>query len=383
MKIAFIGQKGLPAKSGGVERHVEDLVIKLAKQGHDVFVYTRPNYSNPNIKFYKNVRLISLPSIDSKNLDAISHTLISTLHALFQNYDIIHYHGVGPATLAWIPRIFSKAKIFTTFHCQNQYHKKWSKLAKMYLKFGEWAACKFPHQTIVVSKILRQIAKEKYKTNAIYIPNGITIFESKNSKNNTLNKFSLTANKYFLAVGRLISEKGIHHLINAYKKIKTDKKLVIVGNSSYSDDYVNFLKKIATGNKNIIFTGEQYDENLHTLYQNAYLYVHPSETEGLPISVLEAMGHSKCVLVSNIPANIEAFAGMGYLFMNKDVSDLAKKLEILNQRTDLVKEKGEIAKAYALENYNWDILALETAILYEKTLQQREELLFNAIKSTI
>lgn len=375
MKIAFIGQKGLPAKSGGVEHHVEDLATRLAKQGHEVFVYTRPNYSDPNIKFYKNVKLISLPSIPTKNFDAISHTLITTIHALFQKYDIIHYHAVGPSTLAFIPRIFSKAKIISTFHCQDQYHQKWGFIARLYLKFGEWAACKFPHQTIVVSKILRQIAKEKYNSTAIYLPNGINLYNSKNTQSNILSKLNLEPNKYFLTVGRLIRHKGIHYLISAYSKIKTDKKLVIVGDSAHTDNYANLIKNQAKNNSNIIFTGALYNRDLHNLYQNAYLYIQPSEAEGMPTTVLEAMSHGKCVLVSNIPENIEAFAGIGYLFMNKDINDLTKKLQILDQRTDLIKEKGQIAKAYALENYNWDILSLETEILYQKTLQTREEFL--------
>ncbi len=383
MKIAFIGQKGLPAKSGGVERHVEDLATRLAKQGHEVFAYSRPNYSDPNIKFYKNVRLISLPSINSKNFDAISHTIISTFHALFQKYDIIHYQGVGPSTLAFIARLFTKSKIISTFHCQDQYHQKWGFVARKYLKFGEWAICKFAHQTIVVSKILRQIAKERYNTKTVYIPNGINFLDLKNQESDVLEKLNLEQNKYILTVGRLVKHKGIHYLIDAFNKIKTDKKLVIVGDSACTDDYVKFIKEKARSNPNIILTGAVFGKDLHMLYKKAYLYVQPSEAEGLPTTVLEAMSHGRCVLVSNIPENIEAFAGLGYLFMNKNISDLASKLEILNKRTDLIIEKGEKAKAYALENYNWDILSLETEIIYEKTLQNREELSFNLRKIEI
>jgi len=325
-----------------------------------------------------------LPSLSTKNFDAISHTLISTIHALFQNYDIIHYHGVGPATLAFLPRLFTRAKIITTFHCQNQYHKKWGLFARLYLKFGEWAACKFPHQTIVVSKILRQIAKEKYNTNAIYFPNGINVNPSINTEEQQkiLNQFQLKSNQYFLTVGRLIHEKGIQYLIQAYLKIKTKKKLVIVGEGAYSDDYVKYLKNLAQNNQNIILAGAKYKKELQTLYQNTYLYIHPSESEGLPISVLEAMSYGRCVLVSNIPQNIEAFAGFGYLFINKNINDLAEKMQKLEQRTDLIIAKGKQAKSFALENYNWDIIALETEILYQKTLQQREELSFSLKKLT-
>lgn len=378
MKIAFIGQKGIPAQSGGIERHVEELSVKLAEQGHQVFVYSRSHYTPKNLRTYKlkNISLISLPSINSKNLDTISHTLISTLHALFKGYDIIHYHGVGPSTLAWIPRIFSRAKIVSTFHCRDQFHQKWAWFARQYLKFGEWASCKFSHQTIGISQILKKFCNERFNRDTAYIPNGINKPQSIDLtvQKEILKKFNLESNKYFLTVARLVKHKGIHYLIRAFNKINTNKKLVIVGDSAHTDDYVAYLKNLAKHNPNIIFTGAKFGNDLNALFKNAYLYIHPSESEGLPITVLEAMSHEKCVLVSNIPENIEAFAGRGFLFKNKDINNLAQKIKILEQRPELRYEKAQLAKSHVLQNYNWDNIVKDTINLYEKTLHNKEEL---------
>ena len=378
MKIAFIGQKGIPAQSGGIERHVEELSVKLAEQGHQVFVYSRPHYTNKALKIYRNIKLISMPSINSKGFDTILHTLISTLHALFQGYNIIHYHGVGPSTLSWIPRVFSRAKVISTLHCRDQFHQKWGWFARQYLKLGEWASCRFPHQTIVISQILKKFCFERFNKDVTYIPNGINqpAEIEQDIQKEILRKFNLEPSKYFLTVARLVRHKGIHYLIRAFNRIKTNKKLVIVGDSAHTDDYVVYLKNLAKNNPNIIFTGAQFDNDLHTLFKNAYLYIHPSESEGLPITVLEAMSHEKCVLVSNIPENIEAFAGRGFLFKNKDIDNLVKKMQILEQRSELRYEKAQLAKVHVLQNYNWDNIVKDTINLYEKTLHQREEFAF-------
>ena len=172
MKIALIGQKGIPALYGGIERHVEHLSTGLAKLGQEVFVYSRPWYTDRKLKDYKGVNVVSLPSIKTKHLDAISHTLFASVHALFQDYDVIHFHGVGPSLLAWIPKVFKrKAKVVVTFHCIDRKHQKWGRIARLSLRLGEWFANKFAHKTITVSKVLQQYCSEAYDTDTVYIPN--------------------------------------------------------------------------------------------------------------------------------------------------------------------------------------------------------------------
>lgn len=369
MKIAFIGQKAIPfAYNGGVERHVENLSIRLAKNGHEVYVYCRPPYLATKEKTHQGVNLIVLPSIPTKNLDAITHTLISTFHALFQNFDVIHYHGVGPSTLSFIPRIFKpKTKIIATFHCQDRFHKKWGWFARLYLSWGEWTACHFPHKTIVVSKTLQKYCREKFRKETFYIPNGVTIKEAR--KSDKLKLFKLEKNKYILTVARLIKHKGIHYLIEAYKqlseKYRSRYKLAVVGGSSYTNDYMEYLTRISISNPNIIFCGFQQEEILDQLYNNAYIYIHPSEVEGLSVTVLEAMGFGKCVLISDIPENLEIINNSGFFFKKADIKNLKDKLEELLDNPDLVEKIGKKAKEHIKKNYNWDKVAEKTESLYK------------------
>jgi glycosyltransferase involved in cell wall biosynthesis len=389
-KIAFIGQKGIPAREGGVERHSEELAIRLALQGNEVFVYCRRHYTKFSASKYKGVNLIYLPSLKTKNLDTISHTFLATLDAIRRDFDIIHYQGVGPSTLAFLPRILKpKTKVITTFHCRDQFHQKWGALARKYLAFGEFAASKFSDQTICVSKTIKNLVKEKFGREAEYIPNGVAVQNT--ADENEIAKFDLKKDQYLLTCGRLVRHKGVHLLVEAFKKLKAQSsklktttqnlKLIIVGGSVGTDDYVKELKKQAEGRNDIIFTGFQYGKTLAALFKNAYLYVHPSSSEGLPITVLEAMAYGKCVLVSNIPENIEAFAGRGYMFLNKNIADLVYKIKLLLENPDLVEKTGRIACEYVLQNYDWDKIAIATLDLYNKVLLVAPEVVLEKAKT--
>ncbi len=370
MKIAMIGQKGIPAKFGGIERHVEELSLQLVKRGHDVTVYSRPYYTRKSLKTYRGIHLISLPTVLMKHFDAITHTFLSSLHALTQKFDIIHYHGVGPSLLSFIPRIFNRrVKVVATFHCIDRHHKKWGWFARYMLWLGEWASLTFPHETIAVSQSIKKYCFRIFGKKAIYIPNGISREFLKKSKADLIkSKFGLIADQYILAVSRLIPHKGIHYLIEAYRSLKTDKKLVIAGGSFYTDDYVKKLKEQAGGDPRIIFTGFQKGKILSELYSNAYLFVLPSEAEGLPIALLEAAGFGKCALASNIPENMEVIRAnketIGYAFKNKDVSDLNKKLAELIKKPAQTRKTGKNARQTVLKEFNWRKIASQTEQLY-------------------
>lgn len=378
MKIAMIGQKGIPfIRDGGVERHVEELSIRLAAGGHEVFVYVRPRFIINGQRIYKGVQLISLPSIPSKNFDTITHTFLSTLHVLFKKVDIIHYHGVGPSTLAWIPRIFKpRAKVVVTFHSIDRFHKKWGRFAKIYLGWGEWTAVHFPHQTIAVSESIKKYCRRKFKKNVVYIPNGVT--GEKVTGTDKIKLFGLKKDSYILTVARLIEHKGIHYLIRAYRKMEKKfgddpknwpegkiKKLVIVGAPSYTEDYFLYLNKLAEQSPNIIFAGFQTGETLKQLFGNAYLYIHPSESEGLSITILEAMSYGTCVLISNIPENLETIDHSGFSFETKNVDDLFEKLVYLLNVPELTVKRGERGQHFIKENFNWDKIVKETEKVYK------------------
>ncbi len=371
MKIAFIGQKGMPTIYGGVERHVEELASRLVDFGYDVTAYTRPHYTAKDKTLHNGIKLKSTLSINTKHLDAITGTFTASVHALFQDYDIIHYHAVGPALLSWIPRIFKpKAKVVVTFHCIDRQHQKWGGFARVMLWLGEWCACKFAHEVITVSRTLKHYTYEVYNRETNYIPNGIN--EVQNVKPSIIKEeFDLKGDDYITVVSRLVKHKGIHYLIKAYQELNTHLKLVIVGDSAHTDGYVKYLKRLAKKNPNIIFTGYQSGQALEELFSNAYLYVQPSESEGLPISVLEAASYGNCVLASDIPANLEIVKHCGLSFENKNVEDLKEKLAMLIKNKQEVEDVGKQARKFVLEHYNWKDIAQDTHQLYKQLAKER------------
>ncbi len=370
MRIAMIGQKGLPAQSGGIEKHVEELSTRLVQAGHEVSVFTRPNYTEKNQENYKGIKLISLPSINTKHLDAISHTFLATLKVIFsRKYDLVHYHGIGPSSLIWLVRLFRPGlPVVSTFHCQDYYHQKWGLLSRTYLKIGEYMCCKLPDKVITVSQGLKEYTEKKYQRQADYIPNGVNIYPAREAKN-IQEKWGLLPGEYILSVSRLVRHKGIHHLIQAYQKLDTDKKLVIVGESVFTDDYCREIKKMAGSNSNIIFTGKQTGEVLQELYSNAFLFAQPSESEGLSIALLEAMSYSLPAIVSNIPENLEVAGEESFSFRSGDPKDLADKLKFALDNPKELRTKGEKEKERISREYNWENITSETISLCQSVLK--------------
>ncbi len=353
MKIAIIGQKGIPSTSGGVEKHVEDLSTRLVKAGHDVICYTRPNYTDENLKEYKGVKLISLPSINSKSLDAISHTFRACLDVVKRDVDLVHFHSIGPSSLIWLVKLLKPSlPVVATFHCEDYYHQKWGFFARTYLKFGEFVISTAPDKTITVSKGLQAKVLKRYKREAVYAPNGVPTNEKVEAKE--IKKFGLEKDNYIVAVSRLVKHKGLQYLVEAYNRVKTDKKLVIVGEGAYTSDFVKDLKDKAKNNPNIIFTGKQSGRMLAELFSNAYLFVQPSESEGLSIALLEAMSYGKATLVSNIPENKEVIDWTGFTFKNKNVPDLVGKINGLLKNPSMVKDMGRLGKERVTKEYNWN-----------------------------
>lgn len=379
MKIAFIGQKGIPTRQGGIEKHVEELAVRLSDRDFDVFVYARPHYTGSRARDYRGVNIVNLPSINTKHLDAISHTLFASIHALFQDYDIIHYHGVGPALLSFIPRIFKpNSKIVVTFHCLDRQHQKWNRLAKFALKLGEKAACIFPHETITISKILKKYCRYNLKTETNYIPNGVSTNTAGGST--ILQELGLVPQQYILSVSRLVKHKGLSTLVQAYNQLKTDKKLVIVGDGANSSEYVKELAVLAQANPNIILAGQKSGTALTALYQNAYLFVQPSETEGLSIALLEAMAYGVPAIISNIEENQEATAELALEFVNKSPEDLKRKLAYALDNEEIILALANRALARVKQEYDWDNIVKDTSKLYQTLTAENLELVLTEVK---
>jgi glycosyltransferase involved in cell wall biosynthesis len=368
MRIAILGQKGIPAKGGGVEKHVENLAVNLVKAGEEILVYNRSNYRPEKLKNYQNIQIINLPTIGSKHLDTIVHTFLSIIHLSTQKVDIIHLHSIGPGLLAWLIKLIKpKTKLVFTFHCQDYYHQKWNITARYMLKLGEKIAHKYADEVIVVSKNLQSYSSKKYNRQINYIPNAVEKAKIV-SANIIKERWGLEKGSYIVSISRLVKHKGIHYLIEAYKKLKTDKKLVIVGSGSHTDNYVKYLHNLAKDNKNIIFTGLQNSDTLNELFSNAYIFVQPSEEEGLSISLLEALSYKLPIIASDIPANMEVLGDTNILFKNKNIDSLTEKLEKLINNSDLTLRLGEKGQERVEKYFSWPLVSKDVIGVYKKAL---------------
>ncbi len=371
MKIAFIGQKGIPARSGGVEKHVERLAVSIAEMGHEVTVYARAHYVGNTDSEFCGVSLVFLPTIRTKHLDALSHTCIATLHALFQGYDVLHFHSIGPSIFAILPRLLRPdIHVVSTFHSRDYFHQKWNWFAKCCLRLAEWLTCTIPERTIVISKTLLEYAEKTYQKTFVLIPNGADVHIS--DRTDFLKELGLKNGRYLLSVSRLVRHKGIHYLIKAFQALKETSelpssgwKLVIVGTHAETKEYMEYLHFLAAGDSDIIFTGERSGEELAQIYSHAGIFVQPSEDEGLSLALLEALGHGLPCVVSDISANLEAIADCGIHFESKSILDLKQKISSLINRPDTMKILATLAQKRAQSEYDWQAIAKRTVSVYE------------------
>jgi glycosyltransferase involved in cell wall biosynthesis len=358
----MIGQKGVPATYGGIERHVHELSLRLQKRGIGVDVYCRPHYTAPDARL-GDVRLLRVPSLNTKHLDAISHTAATSLHALFSRVDIVHYHALGPSSLAWLPRLAGKRTVVTV-HGLDWRREKWGRVAAAFLRACEWSAARLPHATVVVSRTLQEHFEASYRRAVRYIPNG-TVLPGP-APEAPVRGMGLVPGGYVLFVGRLVPEKGLHVLLTAHATCLPDRPLAIAGEGHFTEEYVAACRRAA--GPTVRFLGPVYGDALHSLQQHARVVVVPSSVEGLSIALLEAMSFGRPVLASDIPENLEVLAGAGASFRAGDAGDLGRSLlELLPDDTRLAR-MGEAARARIAAEYDWERVADRTADLYHDLL---------------
>lgn len=373
MRIAMIGQKRLGFREGGVEVVVEELATRMVKLGHEVTCYNRrgkhvldKNEKLEKVKEYKGIKIKEVLTIDKKGLAAMTSSFFGTFKILFSKADVVHYHAEGPCAMIPIIKFFSKKKIVATIHGLDWQRAKWGTgFASKYIKFGEKMATKYADEIIVLSKNVQDYFKKTYNRETNFIPNGVSKPNSLKA-NIITKKYKLKKNDYFLFLGRIVPEKGIHYLIDAYNQINTKKKLVIAGGASDTDTYYLELKEKAKNNENIIFTGFVKGEELEELYSNAYVYVLPSDLEGMPLSLLEAMSYGNCCLTSDIPECATVMEDKGVTFKKSNIKDLKKVLQDLSNQKEIVAKYQKESQDYILKKYNWDEIVNKTLELYRK-----------------
>ncbi|MFZ1140345.1 MAG: glycosyltransferase family 4 protein [Candidatus Sulfotelmatobacter sp.] len=351
LRVAFIGGRGVISKYSGIETYYEEVGKRLAEMGHEVTVYCRKHFT-PAQAEHNGMRLVRLPTIQSKHLETLIHTLLSTIHALTQRYDVVHYHALGPALFSFLPRLLGK-KTAVTVQGLDWQRKKWGWLASAVLRRGERAAAYLPTGTMVVSQALQRRYRELHGIEAFYVPNGGVLRERSEPRKSL--DWGLRPGKYILFLGRFSPEKGCHLLVEAFEQIETDVKLVMAGASSYCDGYSRELQRHASDCIRILdwVSGETLDE----LLTNAMVFVLPSDLEGLSLALLDAMGAGVCVLTSDVPENREVVDGAGLTFQRGNATDLADRLRFLIANPAVREAAGRTAKKRIAERYQWQKIA--------------------------
>lgn len=375
MRIAMIGHKRIPSREGGVEVVVDELSVRMAQTGHHVEAYNRfghhvsgkkydQEYGWKGRKFYKGVRIYIVPTFRRSSLNAIVYTFFATIMALFHHYDVIHYHAEGPCAMLWLPH-FLKRKVVVTIHGLDWQRAKWGNFASFVIKFGERMAAKYADDVIVLSDNVKQYFADTYNREVTYIPNGINRPKPQGQAA-IEEKYGLKKDGYFLFLARIVPEKGLHYLIEAFSGLDTDKKLVIAGGSSQAMDYMERIHRMAAKDERILMTDFVQGQVLEELYANAYAFVLPSDVEGMALTLLEAMSYGACCLVSDICENTEVVEDRALTFRKGDVQDLRRQLAWMLSHPDEVRRMGEESVDYICGKYDWDDVTKRTIAVYEK-----------------
>lgn len=371
LNIVMLGHKRIPSREGGVEIVVEELSTRMVNAGHKVTCLNRAGkhvsgkeFGAASLSEYKGVRIRKVLTLDKKGLAAMSASLTGAVVAAFGRYDVVHFHAEGPCAMLWLPKLFGK-RCVATIHGLDHQRAKWGRFARAYIMLGEKCAAKFADEIIVLSKGVQQYFRDTYGRETVFIPNGVSKPEIREAKEIT-DCFGLEKDSYILFLGRLVPEKGIHYLIEAYRNTKTDKKLVIAGGVSDSGEYGEELKKLANNHSDIVFTGFVQGRLLEELYSNAYLYVLPSDLEGMPLSLLEAMSYGNCCVTSDIEECAAVITDHGATFPKGKVAALTETLQTLCDDMKIVTKYKEQAANYITGRYSWDDVTERTLELYQR-----------------
>lgn len=368
LHVAMIGQKGLPATFGGIEHHVEQLGQRLVELGVRVTVYCRTNYGEDIPATYKGMHLVATPTIGTKHLDAIGHSITSTAHALRSGVDVIHYHAMGPGLVAPVPRYLSPAKVVLTVHGLDHERAKWNAAARAALGVSHWMSGHVPDEVVVVSRTLADHYLRAFGKSPRFITNGVAQPQPGPLSDRLREQFGITAGTYLLFVGRFVPEKRPDLLIGAAEALPEGMQIVMVGDSSFSDVYSQSLRELAAGDPRIVFTGYVYQPELGQLYTNASAFVQPSALEGLPLTLLESLSYDIPVIASDIAPHTEVLGGCtcGRHKMFRDGSSPDLNRTIRAHFAEVAGRAGALDSARLLEPYSWDRAAHEIRDLYHE-----------------
>ena len=369
LNIVMLGHKRIPSREGGIEVVVEELATRMAAAGHRVTCLNRAGkhvsgkeFAAAAQKEYKGVRIKTVPALDKKGLAAMTASVTGALAAAFGPYDVVHFHAEGPCAMLWLPKLFGK-RCVATIHALDHRAPKWGRFAKTYIIAGEKCAMRYADEVIVLNKSVKQYLWEKYNRETTLIPNGIGETEIKSAEEIT-RRFGLTPDSYILYLGRIVPGKGLEYLINAFQKCQTDKKLVIAGGSSDTRAYMEEIQGMAKADERIIFTDFVEGLVLEELYSNAYVFVLPSDSEGMPMCLLEAMSYNNCCVTSDIEECASVIDDYGLTFPKGNIDALCVLLQKLCDEPQTVEHYQKISREYITKKYSWDDVMEKTVEIY-------------------
>lgn len=362
MKVAVIGHKQIPGRSGGVEVVVEELATRLAARGVGVTAYNRRVKGHPSPKAFEGVRLVDVFAPDSKKLNAVVYSYLATVRAVVSGADVVHYHALGPAASLWLAKLFGK-KVVVTVHGLNYKTPKWKGFGAKYIKFGERLAARQANEVVVLSRAIQDYFRTEYGRECRYLPNGLSMPDCV-ADDSCLDRLDLRGRDFLLCVSRLVSGKGLEALIEAFKSVGTDAELVIAGDADHVEGFKTALKASAAEDPRIHFAGFADKADLCALYSAARLFVFPSEAEGMPMALLEAMWFDCPCLVSDIPENVEVLEGRGEVFPVGNVEALRAKMQAACD----VWPAREDTRSVVAASHDWEKVADETLKIYEEVL---------------
>lgn len=368
----MVGHKRVPSREGGIEVVVEELAARMVMHGHSVTCYNRTGhhvsgkeYDIEHLDEYRGIRLKRVPTIDRKGLAAVTSSFFGCLAAAFGPYDVVHIHAEGPAMFSWLPRLTGK-RVVLTVHGLDWARDKWKgSFGSWYIHTAKRPASGSPTRSSSSITAHKSIFRTPTTAPPAISPTASTLWPLA-APDIIREKYGLEKDSYILYLGRMVPEKGCHYLVDAFKKLHTDKKLVIAGGSSDTHWYIDQLKEQAGGDDRIIFTGFVDGALREELYSNAYLFVLPSDLEGMPLCLLEAMSYSNCVITSDIEECYNVIHDNGIVFRKGDVDDLAQKLIYALEHPNAVRMFKWLAAEYVCTRFPWDKIVVETLKLYQK-----------------
>jgi glycosyltransferase involved in cell wall biosynthesis len=350
LRIALFGARGIPHTYSGTETFFGELAPRLAERGHEVIVYCRRSLFRERPSTYRGVRLIYLPSIETKTLSTPTHTLACMCDVLFRNVDIMLVTNVANTLHCLVPRLFAK-KVALNVDGLEWKRSKWSAFGRAYFHWNARLAGKICPDGIITDAVaMQRIYLEEFGTRSVCMAYGANIEHSVNSE--IVRRYNLEPFQYFLIASRLVPENNADLIIKGFERLAGNKVLAIAGDANYRSSFVDSLKQ--TRDSRVRFLGHVgSSDDVKELHCNCYAYIHGHSVGGTNPALLKALGYGNCVLALNTPFNREVVAEHGVLFEN-DPADLAAKLRYLEERPEEVIRYRQRAPQRIIEEYSWD-----------------------------